>query len=178
MSLLKKCVRYAGKQSLHIAYLLRNHFLTNYKEVRSANGPRTHIRYLEEELPEDMLHVLEISAQLEIKEFHLFDLAYRWWFGRVASDHVLENHFARYMIKKIVPDWVRQYCRMILELQAQNKLDRAALGIENLPDSTPQSVRAGLRYTVMLIFAMGLLVLFAELAVQIRRFGCMFPPCY
>ena len=178
MSLLKKCVSYAGQQYLQIACLLQNHFLKGCKKVRSTKGPRTHIRYLEEELPEDMLNVLEISAQLEIKEFHLFHLAYRWWFGRVASEQVLENHFARYMINKIVPDWVRQYCRMVLELQAQNQLDRATLGIENLPDSTPQSVRAGLRYTVMLIFAMGLLLLFAELAVQIRRFGCMFPPCY
>ena len=84
---------------------------------------------LDEELPEDIGDVLEISAFLEIREYDYFSLAYRWWFGRVPDSAVLESHFARYMFNRIVPHWVRQYSRMILNLQNEGRLDREDLGI-------------------------------------------------
>ena len=133
---------------------------------------------MDEDLPDDVEDILEISALLEIREFDYFNLAYSWWFGQSPNSRVLESYFARYMFNKIVPHWVRGYSRMILDLQSQGVLNKEELGISRLPDATPQSVRAGLRYFVMLLITMGLLVLIAEVAVQFRVVKCLLPPCY
>ncbi len=133
---------------------------------------------LDEELPEDIEYVLQMSAVLEIKEYDYFDLAYRWWFGRVPESAVLESHFARYMFNKFVPHWVRQYSRMILKLHNKGRLDREALGIQRLPDATPQSIRAGIRYTVAIGLTLTVLVVIAQLAAQYSGLPCMFPPCH
>ncbi len=133
---------------------------------------------MDENLPEDIEDVLELSALLEIREYDLFGLAYHWWFGRLPNKRVLETHFVRYMFNKIVPHWMRHYSRMLLDLREQGILDREKLGISRLPNATPQSVRAGLRYTVILFSILGLLILIAELAVQFSVLPCMFPPCY
>lgn len=171
-------------------YSLVRHFLlnsiwsfadlfTNKRVVAepAIQSPRR-IRHMDEDLPEDIEDVLELSALLEIREIDFFDLAYRWWFGRVPNSRNLERHFARYMFNKIVPHWVRNYCRMIFDLQLQGTFDKEQLGISRLPDATPQSVRAGLRYFAMLLTVMGLLLLIAELVVQFSVLPCMFPPCY
>ncbi len=153
-----------------------------WKEYRSnedqLKSSVRRIRYMDESLPEDVEDVLQLSAMLEVREYDFFDLAYRWWFGRAPNNRILERHFIRYMFNKIVPYWVRDYCRMIAVLQSQGMLTKEKIGISRLPDATPQSVRAGLRYFVMLLIAMGLLVLIAELTVQFRVMPCMFPPCY
>ena len=133
---------------------------------------------MDENLPEDIEDVLELSALLEIREYDLFGLAYHWWFGCPANNKVLESHFVRYMFNKIVPHWMRHYSRMLLDLREQGILDREELGISRLPDATPQSVRAGLRYTVIIFSILGLLILIAELAAQFSVLPCMFPPCY
>ncbi len=133
---------------------------------------------MDENLPEDIEDVLELSAILEIREYDLFGLAYHWWFGHPANKRVLESHFVRYMFNKIVPHWMRHYSRMLLSLREQGILNREELGINNLPNATPQSVRAGLRYTVIIFSLLGLLLLIAEMAVQFNVFTCMFPPCY
>ena len=155
------------------------HLFTNKRAVAEPLTPSTErIRHMDEDLPEDIEDVLELSAYLEIREYDFFDLAYRWWFGRVPNRKNLERHFARYMFNKIVPHWVRNYCRMIFDLQMEGKFNKEELGISRLPDATPQSVRAGLRYFAMLITVMGLLLLIAELVVQFSVLPCMFPPCY
>lgn len=136
------------------------------------------ISSMDEPLPEDIADVLEISAILEIREYDLFGLAYYWWFGRPSPEKVLESHFARYMFNRIVPLWVRQYSRMVLELQEKGNLDREALGVDRLPDATPESVRAGVRYAVILVSTLCLLVLIAEFAFKYLKLPCFFPPCY
>ncbi len=136
------------------------------------------ISSMDEPLPEDIADVLEISAVLEIREYDLFGLAYYWWFGRPSPEKVLESHFARYMFNRIVPLWVRQYSRMVLELQEKGSLDREALGVDRLPDATPESVRAGVRYAVILVTTLCLLVLIAEFAFKYLKLPCFFPPCY
>ena len=133
---------------------------------------------MDENLPDDIEDVLEIAAILEVREYDLFALGYRWWFGRPPSNQVLESYFARYMFNKVVPHWMRHYSRMLLDLRGQGKLDREELGIDRLPDATPRSVRAGLRYTVIIFMVLALLVLIAELAAKYSIFSCMFPPCY
>ena len=136
------------------------------------------ISSMDEPLPEDIADVLEISAVLEIREYDLFGLAYYWWFGKPSPEKVLESHFARYMFNRIVPLWVRQYSRMVLELQEKGSLDREALGVDRLPDATPESVRAGVRYAVILVTTLCLLVLIAEFAFKYLKLPCFFPPCY
>ena len=133
---------------------------------------------MDEPLPEDIADVLEISAILEIREYDLFGLAYYWWFGRPSPEKVLESHFARYMFNQIVPLWVRQYSRMVLELREKGSLDREALGVDRLPDATPESVRAGVRYAVILVTTLCILVLIAEFAFKYLKLPCFFPPCY
>ncbi|MDE0309425.1 MAG: hypothetical protein OXI60_06285 [Acidiferrobacterales bacterium] len=133
---------------------------------------------MDENLPDDIEDVLELSAILEVREYDLFGLAYQWWFGHPANNRVLESHFGRYMFNKIVPHWMRHYSRMLLEMREQGILDREKLGISRLPNATPQSVRAGLRYTVIIFSLLGLLILIAEMAVKFTAFTCMFPPCY
>ncbi len=150
----------------------------NRAAYNTINQSAQRYHHMDERLPEDVEDVLELSAVLEVREYDFFDLAYRWWFGRRPNSQVLESHFARYMFNKIVPHWVRNYCRMILDLQKQGKLDKEELGISRLPEATPQSVRAGLRYLVMILMTMGLLILIAELAIQFNALPCMFPPCY
>lgn len=136
------------------------------------------ISSMDEPLPEDIADVLEISAILEIREYDLFGLAYYWWFGRPSPEPVLESHFAKYMFNQVVPLWVRQYSRMVLELQEKGSLDREALGVDRLPDATPESVRAGVRYAVILVTTLCLLVLIAEFAFKYLKLPCFFPPCY
>ena len=148
---------------------------TRYLTSRTAGR---HIHHMDEALPEDIEDVLELSAILEIREYDFFFMAYRWWFGCLPDDRVLERHFIRYMFNKIVPHWIRNYCRMLYEMETKGVLDREKLGVSRLPDATPQSVRAGLRYFVMLFCAVGLLVLIAEYAMQFSALPCMFPPCY
>lgn len=134
--------------------------------------------HMDENLPADIEDVLELSAILEVREYDLFGLAYHWWFGHPANHNVLERHFVRYMFDKIVPHWMRHYSRMLLDLRKQGLLDRQELGISALPNATPQSVRAGVRYTVIVFSLLALLILFAELAVRFTSLSCMFPPCY
>ena len=154
-----------------------------YYKRRNKNIEQEYTRFkkissMDEPLPEDIADVLEISAILEIREYDLFGLAYYWWFGKPSPEKVLESHFARYMFKKIVPLWVRQYSRMVLELQEKGSLDREALGVDRLPDATPESVRAGVRYAVILVTTLCLLVLIAEFAFKYLKLPCFFPPCY
>ena len=172
--IIQLCCRYL----LHQGYWLVQLYSRRKGSDNSANQSVKRIHHMDENLPEDIEDVLELSAILEIREFDLFGLAYHWWFGRVPSHEVLESHFCRYMFNKIVPHWVRHYSRMVFDLKLQGKLDREALGISRLPDATPQSIRAGLRYAVIVFSSLAILILIAELAVQYSVLPCMFPPCY
>ena len=151
-----------------------------YKLMGAASGNSDDIKFpsMDEPLPVDIENILEISAILEIREFDLFGLAYKWWFGYQPSNKVLESHFARYMFNRIVPHWVRQYNRMVYQLHDAGKLDRATLGVADLPDATPESVRAGVRYAVILVSTLCILVLIAELTYKYLKLPCMFPPCF
>ena len=136
------------------------------------------IPHFDESLPGDIEDVLEISAILEIREYDIFELAYRWWFNAPPKSEILESHFARYMFNKVVPPWVRQYNRMIFTLRDRGELNKEALGIALLPDATPRQIRAGVRYSVMLACVLSVLIVLANLAYTFLDLPCMFPPCY
>ncbi len=72
----------------------------------------------------------EAAAALEVKEFDLFALAHRWWFGRGADPPVLERVFAAYMFAGAVPPWARHYAREVLRELRSGAPDLARLGLE------------------------------------------------
>ncbi len=153
-------------------------FGSNLTFWRQRKNLYKRIHEFDENLPDDIEDVLEVSATLEIREYDVFGLAYSWWYGRNAQFDILEAHFARYMFNKIVPPWVRQYSRMIIELRNSGELDREVLGVALLPNATARSVRAGVRYTVLIALIMSALIVMANLAYNYMDLPCMFPPCY
>lgn len=64
--------------------------------------------------PDDTRLVLDAAAALEVQEYDLFVLAYRWWFGQEAPRQSLERTFVAYMFHHVVPPWVRQFAREVL----------------------------------------------------------------
>ncbi len=170
MSSSKKSVR----DWMNVIY--RSYNKEQLSDLREFQNHKT-VQYMDEKLPEDIVDILEISAMLEIREFDIFSLAYCWWFGREPTKRVLENHFAKYMFNKIVPPWVRQYSRLILDLRANGKLNREELGITSLPSAT-KSVRTDLRYAVILFLALALLILMATVIDNFVLTPCYFLPCY
>ena len=85
----------------------------------------------------------EAAAALEVKEFDLFELAHRWWFGRRADPRVLERVFAAYMFAGAVPPWARHYAREILRELRSGAPDLMRLGLERPRASArpPRQVR-------------------------------------
>jgi len=178
MSIVQQVLALFWRLFLRLTWRFRQKFYGQQLDEDELNQSIRRYHHMDEDLPEDVEDILELSALLEIREYDYFGLAYLWWFGQLPNSRVLESHFVRYMFNKIVPHWVRGYSRMILDLQSQGVLNKEELGISRLPDATPQSVRAGLRYFVMILITMGLLVLIAEVAVQFRVVKCLLPPCY
>ncbi|MDH3640439.1 MAG: hypothetical protein OES09_18545 [Gammaproteobacteria bacterium] len=143
--------------------------------LRNQNLRRQHF---DEDLSEDVEAVLDVAAILQIREFDLFHVAYRWFYGSVSSEDQMERHFVLYMFKSVVPPWVRQFTRAALDLNAEGRLDRSEFGIDRLPTATPESVATGLRYAVILASAVAFLVLMAEAANKLFKLNCLLPPCY
>ncbi len=81
--------------------------------------------------------VLDAANRLQIKEFDLFDLAHRWWFGRRAKPEALERVFVTYMFARVVPPWVRHFAREILRELARDCADLARFGLEAKPPELP-----------------------------------------
>lgn len=80
----------------------------------------------------DVRLVLDAAASLDIREFDLFAGAHKWWFGHHAEIKALERVFAAYMFHGIVPPWVRQYARRVLNpsrCRPPNSPRRVAFGL-------------------------------------------------
>ena len=134
----------------------------------------------ERRLDPDCLDVLHATALLEITEFELFHIAYRWWHGHEAQAKELEDSFfIPYMFQERVPSWVRQFAREIVSEDEENRLDPTRYGIYPKQFSNSQFQR-GLRYAlwlvVILAIFMTMILAYEELAPWADR--CFFPPCY
>ena len=86
--------------------------------------------------------ILDTANRLQIKEFDLFDLAHRWWFGRRARPEALERVFVAYMFARAVPPWVRHFAREILRELARECADLARFGLEAKPPESPPAAGA------------------------------------
>lgn len=134
---------------------------------------------LDAELPKDVESVLKASALLDITEYELFQLAYARWHGGMADRATLEPFFVHYMFDLVVPLWVRHFARLVEELWRRGRLDREALGVARLPNTT-EMVRNGVRYSVIIGIVLVSIIVFAEFTAQFMKLGdrCLFPPCY
>ena len=125
------------------------------------------------ELPADTRLVLEASTFLDITEYHLFELAYRDWFGDEPATHQVEPAFVNYMFNSIIPTWVRQFARKTLRSQSENS---------HIPRAARFQAPPFLGSVYFLVAALIVGILFvsatssADLAPAIQQ--CYFPPCY
>lgn len=94
----------------------------------------------EKSIPADVRNVLDAAALLQVSEFCLFQIAYRRWHGSDTSERLIEQHFVPYMFRSVVPFWVRQLCRRVLQASADGTLDPADFGVERGPVGEDQPV--------------------------------------
>ena len=95
----------------------------------------------EKSIPLDVRNVLDTAAVLQVTEFNLFRIAYRHWHGCDASERSIEQFFVPYMFRSIVPYWVRQLCRHVLQADAEGTLDPAEFGIVSPVEEVKPSKR-------------------------------------
>ena len=119
----------------------------------------------EDHLAPDESLVLETSSLLQITEFRLFELAYERWFGAQAPGEDMERQFCAYMFGAVVPLWVRQYCREVLDQDRLGTLNPRDFGV--LPRQTTEGMlQQGVRYALTLLFLLGGLHLAAFLVAR------------
>ena len=97
---------------------------------------------------------LEVAG-FEVREFDLFALAHRWWFGRGADAQVLERVFAAYMFAGAVPPWARHYAREILRELRSGEPDLTRFGLQppRAQERPPRQARFIVAATVV-VFAL------------------------
>lgn len=130
-------------------------------------------------LSPDLQVLLDAVALLDISEFHLFELAYKDWYGKPAITEKLEDVFVRYMYREEIPFWVRHYAREIIQQRGKRQDDRFPR--EPLQHSaTRPAIRRGLRVLLGLIFILVFLIIVTNHSPEWMLFGeeCYFPPCY
>lgn len=127
----------------------------------------------------DAIAVADASALLQVTEFELFRIAYRWWHGDSIPDDELEPIYLPYMFRDQVPSWVRQFCREVLDRADAGELDPLEYGIEPRPLDMGMYNR-GLRYFLWLVIVLGSLVTAAQATVQLMPWyqSCTIPPCF
>ncbi|TDJ62596.1 MAG: hypothetical protein E2O37_10565 [Proteobacteria bacterium] len=116
----------------------------------------------EKSIPLDVRNVLDTAALLQVTEFNLFRMAYRHWHGRDASERSIEQFFAPYMFRSIVPYWVRQLCRHVLQADVEGTLAPIEFGVTQ-PAEQVNSTTPFLSAVVVVGAALGMLVIAAGL---------------
>jgi len=122
--------------------------------------------------------VVAAAAILRISEFELFRLAYHDWYGAAPECSALEAPFERYILKTLVPPWVRSFARKILKLSAEKRLNPTEYGIQPVPATRTGSVLFGI---LALLFMFAFVVMLVTMAMpDCPGCGpvCFFPPCY
>ncbi|MBK8908623.1 MAG: hypothetical protein IPM60_12175 [Rhodospirillales bacterium] len=110
--------------------------------------------------------VCAAARALDLKEFDYFRLAYRRWFGQQPHEHALEATFVDYMLRQVVPPWVRHLNRIVLEQHGDGSLDPEALGAGRYRDRMRCHPRGRLYVSLMMA---AWLVLFSTLLLDVSR---------
>ena len=123
--------------------------------------------------------VLEAASLLDTTEYRVFNLAFERWYGHRAEPDAMEEYFAAYMFRSVVPLWTRHFTREVLRLARIGKLRRADYGIRELPLS-PRMLRRGRFQILLIIVACALLLVATLLSEELLKVAhnCYFPPCY
>jgi hypothetical protein len=116
-------------------------------------------QFFDEDLSKDALDLLHAAAALEIREYKLFELAYREWYGEKPLNHVIEAHFSNYMFHRQIPAWVRSFSRQIVDLHERDALDPRQFGIYQ-PLPSRRLIRIGRAFSVFLVLTYLVLMLF------------------
>lgn len=106
-------------------------------------------RKKEDPLLKDINNVITASMVLQISEFRLFQIAYVQWYGREIAEKRLEYIFDDYLFEDRIPHYVRFFCRNVIRLFDEGRLDPRAYNIHHT-GPTPEDRAAGIGYTVML----------------------------
>jgi hypothetical protein len=81
--------------------------------------------------PTDVQQVHKAAVWLGVGEFQLFCDAWHAWYNEKPSEKRIEPHFVNFLGRDVVPFWVRNYVRNILDsndLLAKEK-KRLAVGV-------------------------------------------------
>ena len=116
-------------------------------------------QYFDEDLSKDSLDLLQASAALEIKEYTIFELAYREWYGKQPLNHVIEAHFSNYMFHQQIPAWVRSFSRRIVELHERDELNPRDFGVYQ-PLPSKRLILIGRVFSVFLVVSFAVLIMF------------------
>jgi len=117
-------------------------------------------QYFDEDIDPELWDLLEASALLQVTEFKVFELAYKDWFGTMPRPYIIEPHFNNYMFNRIIPVWVKHFCRRVVEMGREGTLDPRAFGVYPRQPSR-RMMRIGQVYTALLLMAFLVLVLMA-----------------
>ncbi len=146
----------------------------------AASRSRRASAYFNRHIDADIVAVLDASSVMEVTEFRFFQLAYRDWHGRKASDQQIEQYFAAYMFAERIPSWVRSFARKILQLHADGRLDPKTFGIwQRLPSARMRFFAKAYMAALIVIFIAITLSVYSlpeEVMAVFRQ--CYFPPCY
>ena len=125
----------------------------------------------------DIDNVLAAAALLDIAEVQLFRKAYRKWFGARIDEDRLDRCFVAYMFAGVVPHWVRDYARQVLDNAARHRLDPVKFGVLPVLRRRP---RFGLGMLLLQFVVLAALVLITHWTLEhLPAFqGCLLPPCY
>lgn len=113
--------------------------------------------------------VLRAAAHLDTPEYNLFEQAYRNWFDAL-DPAAIDRAFAAYMVRGVIPAWVRHYARETLTTGSL----AAALRRET---HRPAPARSEGLVAAGLVLASVVLVICLAVAGNPPE-GCLFPPCY
>jgi hypothetical protein len=64
--------------------------------------------------PTDIQLVYKASAWLGISEFQIFFDAWQAWYNKKPSEKRIEPYFVDFLERNVIPFWVRNYVRFIL----------------------------------------------------------------
>ena len=132
--------------------------------VKSAGNKQ----FFDEDLSKDSLDLLQASAALEIREYMLFELAYREWYGKKPLNHVIEAHFSNYMFHQQIPAWVRSFSRQVVELHERDELNPRDLGVYQ-PLPSKRLIRIGRAFSAFLVLFFVVLMLFIHRAPDMSQ---------
>jgi hypothetical protein len=114
----------------------------NNKNEAAALEPMRHFLYADGPgmaASPDVTNVVAAAEALNVREYNLFNVAYAWWFGRVAGEKEVERPFMRYLMTEQAPVWVRQFAREVLERKREGRLDPRQYGLPPAPPPLPTS---------------------------------------